>query len=211
MPLQNRVDPLGRIHAVAARGLLTGNRGVIHDPEAKALLKRRWTTAAWIACALDHPRGLRRAPMGRNAPSGAAGWTELFFLDEVTALAAGHRPCFYCRRQAAEAFRQSFAAGNGLGHVSAPEIDSILHRQRHAAGAALPALDRRAVHALADGAMVRAGQRLLALRAGRAWPWSFQGYGKPEPLPEAAVLVTPAATVGALAAGYSPLWHPTPA
>lgn len=209
MPLQNRVDPLGRIRVVAARGLLTGNRGVIHDPGTKTLLCRRWTTRAWICCALEHPRGLRREPMGRNAPSSGAGWTELFFLDEVTALAAGHRPCFYCRRQAAEAFRHCFAAGNGIGPLSAPDIDAILHRQRHAAGAALPALDHRAVRALPDGAVVQAGGRLLALRAGRAWRWSFSGYGGPESLPETALLVTPAATKNALAAGFSPLWHPT--
>ncbi len=210
MPLQNRVDPLGQIHAVAARGLFTGNRGVIHDPAAKALLARRWTTKAWIVCALDHPRGCRRAPMGRNAPSGAAGWTELFFLDEATALAAGHRPCFYCRRAAAEAFRRCFAAGNGLGSASAPEIDSILHRQRHAAGAALPALDAQAIRALPDGAMVEAEGRTLALHAGRAWPWSFGGYGPAQALPPGARLVTPAATVAALRVGFRPVWHPSP-
>ena len=109
--LRNRVDPFGAISAVPARGLFTGNRGVIHDPATKALLRRRWTTKAWIVCALDHPQGRRREPMGRNAPSGGAGWTELFFLDEVTALAAGHRPCFYCRRAAALSFRACFAAG----------------------------------------------------------------------------------------------------
>lgn len=209
MPLQNRVDPLGQIHAVAARGLFTGNRGVIHDPEAKALLKRRWTTKAWIVCALDHPSGRGRDPMGRNAPSGAAGWTELFFLDEATALAAGHRPCFYCRREAADAFRRCFAAGNGLGHVPAPGIDAILHRQRHAAGAALPALDGEAVRALPDGAMVEAGGRVFALHAGRALAWGFDGYGPPQPLPSAARLVTPPATVAALKAGFRPVWHPT--
>ncbi|MCO5146549.1 MAG: hypothetical protein M9895_10295 [Aquamicrobium sp.] len=209
MPLQNRVDPLGHIHAVAARGLFTGNRGVIHDPLAKALLTRRWTTKAWIVCALDHPRGCRREPMGRNAPSGAAGWTELFFLDEATALAAGHRPCFYCRRAAAEAFRRCFAAGNRLGHVPAPDIDSVLHRQRHAAGAALPTLDAQAIGALPDGAMIEAGGRILALHAGRARPWSFGGYGPPQALPPGARLVTPAATVAALGAGFSPVWHPT--
>ena len=209
MPLQNRVDPRGAIHAVAARGLFTGNRGVIHDPAAKALLARRWTTKAWIVCALDHPRGHRREPMGRNAPSGRAGWTELFFLDEVTALAAGHRPCFYCRRQAARAFCRAFAVGNGLGTVSAPEIDFILHRQRHGAGAALPMLDAQAIRALPDGAMVEAEGAVLALHAGRAWRWSFYGYGQPQALPPAAGLVTPAATIAALRAGFRPVWHPT--
>ncbi len=112
MPLQNRVDPFGAIYAVSARGLFTGNRGVIHDPATKTLLSRRWTTRAWIVCECTF-RGRRRDVMGRNAPSGGAGWTELFFLDEVTALAAGHRPCFYCRRAAAVDFARSFAQGQG--------------------------------------------------------------------------------------------------
>lgn len=209
MPLQSRVDPLGAIHAVAARGAFTGNRGVIHDPATRTLLKRRWTTKAWIVCALDHPRGLRRQPMGRNGPQGGAGWTELFFLDEVTALAAGHRPCFYCRRAAAQAFCGAFAAGNGLGRATAPGIDAILHRQRHAAGARLPTLDAAAIRALPDGAMVEAEGCVLALHAGLAWPWRFSGYGQPQPLPPAARLVTPAATVAALRAGFRPVWHPS--
>jgi hypothetical protein len=133
MPLQNRVDPFGNIHAVAARGMFTGNRGVIHDPATKTLLARRWTTRAWIICDCDF-RGRRREVMGRNAPSGNAGWTELFFLDEVTALAAGHRPCFYCRRERALEFSRCFAAGQGRRTMSAPEMDAVLHRERWASG-----------------------------------------------------------------------------
>lgn len=131
MPLQNRVDPFGAIHAVAARGTFTGNRGVIHDPATKTLLSRRWTTRAWIICECDF-RGRRREVMGRNAPSGGAGWTELFFLDEVTALAAGHRPCFYCRRERAVEFARCFAAGQGRETITAPEMDAVLHRERWA-------------------------------------------------------------------------------
>ena len=108
MPLQNRVDPFGEIHAVDARGMFTGNRGVIHDPDTKTLLKRRWTTKAWIICSCEL-QGPQADVMGRNARSGGAGWTELFFLDEVTALAAGHRPCFACRREAAKAFASASA------------------------------------------------------------------------------------------------------
>lgn len=89
MALQNRVTPFGEIVAVSARGGFTGNRGIIHDPATKSLLRRRWTTRAWICCTLDW-KGVRRAPMSRRS------WTELFFLDEATAFAAGHRPCFYC-------------------------------------------------------------------------------------------------------------------
>lgn len=207
MPLQNRVDPFGAIHAAAERGLFTGNRGVIHDPATRTLLKRRWTTKAWIVCRLEHPRGARREPMGRNAPSGGAGWTELFFLDEVTALAAGHRPCFYCRRAAAENFRRCLAAGNGLDDASAPAIDTILHRQRLAPSPS--PLSPGAMKNLPDGAVVAAGVRVLALRGGRAFPWSFSGYGKAGPLPATARLVTPPATVEALRAGFASVWHPS--
>lgn len=210
MPLANRVDPFGAIHADAARGLFTGNRGVIHDPAARTLLRRRWTTRAWIVCALAYPDGRRREPMGRNAPSGAAGWTELFFLDEVTALAAGHRPCFYCRRPAAEGFRRCFAAANGLEHAAAPAMDALLHRQRPAAGGVPRQLFAADLGALPDGTMIEADGRAWAIRHGRALPWSFAGYGAPQPLPRApAQLLTPPATAAALGAGYRPAWHPS--
>ena len=119
MPLQNRVDPFGDIHAVDARGLFTGNRGIIHDPETKTLLRKRWTTKAWIICSCEY-KGVRREPMGRNGPNGKAGWTELFFLDEVTALAAGHRPCFLCRREQAKEFAACFAKGCKLSSSHRP-------------------------------------------------------------------------------------------
>lgn len=209
MPLQNRVDPAGVIHAVPARGLFNGNRGVIHDPATKTLHARRWTTKAWIVCALDHPQGRRREPMGRNAPSGAAGWTELFFLDEVTALAAGHRPCFYCRRQAARAFCRAFAAGNAMEAPGAPAMDDMLHRQRLAAGGVPRDLPRTGLAALPDGTMIESEGVFYALRRGRALPWRFSGYGEPGPLPGDARLVTPPAIVAALDAGFAPVWHPS--
>jgi hypothetical protein len=90
-PLQNRVTPFGDVVAIAQRGLFIGNRGIIHDPATKTLLGRRWTTKAWLVCLLDY-KGRRREVMGVRS------WTELFFLDEAVALAAGHRPCFFCRR-----------------------------------------------------------------------------------------------------------------
>lgn len=207
VPLQNRVDPFGSIRRDAARGLFTGNRGVIHDPATRTLLPRRWTTKAWIVCTLAHPRGVARAPMGRNAPSGGAGWTELFFLDEVTALAAGHRPCFYCRREAAEDFRRRFAAGNGLGHASAPAMDALLHRQRPASGGTPPLLAPEAVMALPDGTMIAVGGQAYAIRGAEALPWHFSGYGAAGALPREPVrLLTPPATVAALRAGYRPAW-----
>jgi hypothetical protein len=129
MPLQNRVDPFGDIHAVAARGLFTGNRGIIHDPATKTLLARRWSTKAWIICTCDY-KGIRREPMGRNRPNGGTGWTELFFLDEVTALAAGHRPCFLCRREKAKAYAAAFGEAFGVGRPTVQMMDARLHAER---------------------------------------------------------------------------------
>jgi hypothetical protein len=211
MPLQNRVDPFGRIHAVAARGIFTGNRGTIHDPDTKTLLRRRWATKAWIICDLVHPKDKSREVFGRNAPGGAAGWTELFFLDEVTALAAGHRPCFYCRREPAKRYAAAFAEAVGIGAPRAPEIDARLHAERFAAGAEPRMLSEAEVRALPDGAMVALGEKPFAVKHGALIPWSFSGYTAPPPhcrsLPGPAILLTPPTTVAALRAGYQPVWH----
>ncbi|MDN2579522.1 hypothetical protein [Aquibium sp. ELW1220] len=213
MPLQNRVDPFGDIRADPARGLFTGNRGILHDPATKTLLKRRWTSKAWIVCACDY-RGWRREPMGRNTPGGGTGWTELFFLDEVTALSAGHRPCFLCRRADAKRFASAFAAGQGRSHVSAPDMDAILHAQRLASAPGAPRPPVADPASLPDGAMLAGGDGAFAVRAGRLLPWRFEGYGPPLP-PAAATgasalkILTPPATLAALAAGYGPVWHAT--
>jgi hypothetical protein len=114
MPLQNRVDPFGVLRAVPERGLLMGNRGIIHDPETKTLLKKRWALQAWIICVCEF-RDVWREPMGRNRNGGKTGWTELFFLDEVTALSAGHRPLLPAR--AGERLRP--ALWRGLRHFRA--------------------------------------------------------------------------------------------
>jgi hypothetical protein len=117
MLLQNRVTPFGDIVAIRQRGTFTGNRGIIHDPMTKTLLTKRWASKAWLVCSCEY-KGRRREVMGRRS------WTELFFLDEAVALAAGHRPCFRCRREAAEAFRAAWVAKGRVlcrrhGHGSA--------------------------------------------------------------------------------------------
>ncbi len=122
MPLQNRVTPTGDIIATPHRGLFTGNRGIIHDPATKTLLKKRWSSPAWITCVCEF-RGWRRKVMGGRS------WTELFFLDEATAFAAGHRPCFFCRRDDANRFRAAWEEGNGVADIRAREIDAVLHRR----------------------------------------------------------------------------------
>jgi hypothetical protein len=103
MPLQNRVTPFGEIVAISQRGMFTGNHGIIHDPPTKTLLTRRWASKRWLICCCEY-KGRRRAVMANRS------WTESFFLDEAVALAAGHRPCFLCRRKAAERFRNAWQA-----------------------------------------------------------------------------------------------------
>src|SRR5580698_3553821 len=150
MPLQNRVTPFGEIVADPHRGLFTGNRGIIHDPASKTLLKKRWSSPAWLTCVCEF-RGRRREVMGGRS------WTELFFLDEATAFSAGHRPCFYCRRDDANRFRAAWEQGNGVTNARAPAIDAVLHRERLDHGKKrLHALPTR-WEKLPDGAMLQSG------------------------------------------------------
>src|SRR5713101_3088602 len=121
MPLPNRVDPFGNLFADPARGLFFGNRGGRIHRDDRALGFRRWVSHSWICCRLDFK--------GRHRDVWGAGYTELFFLDEPTALAAGHRPCFECRRRDAQAFAAAFARGRGAAPRAA-EIDRVLHAER---------------------------------------------------------------------------------
>lgn len=210
MPLQNRVDPFGDIHAVDARGMFTGNRGVIHDPTTRRLLKRRWSTKAWIICECEFG-GRKREVMGRNTPVGGAGWTELFFLDEVTALSAGHRPCFYCRRERAKAFAEAIGKAFETAPPTAPEIDARLHRERLVSGGPPVAVEHSELGELPDGAMVFQNGSCFAKHDGRLLAWTFRGYGDAWHYAELAAfdiwLATPATSIAALKAGYRPVWH----
>src|SRR5665811_2254447 len=176
MPLQNRVTPSGEIVATPHRGLFTGNRGIIHDPKTRTLLARRWAGKAWLTCVCEF-RGRRREVMGGRS------WTELFFLDEATALAAGHRPCFYCRRDDANRFRSAWEQGNRVSGMLAPGIDAVLHDERLDRGNkrlhALPA----PVDQLPDGAMVAADGESYLIAQGRALLWSPAGYREAQSAP----------------------------
>lgn len=212
MPLQNRVDPYGVIHAVPERGLFTGNRGIIHDPETKTLLKKRWALQAWIICVCQF-RNVRREPMGRNREGGRAGWTELFFLDEVTALAAGHRPCFFCQRERAKDFVGRFGEAFGFAEPRAPQVDKRLHKERLASGGRLAIVAFEELAGLPDGALVADGGDAYASRGGKVLRWSFGGYGPPADfdLLEGKTLsrLTPATTLAVLRQGFRPVWHPS--
>jgi hypothetical protein len=201
MPLQNRVTPSGDIIATPHRGMFTGNRGIIHDPATRTLT-RRWASKAWLTCVCEF-RGRRREVMGGRS------WTELFFLDEATALAAGHRPCFFCRRDDANRFRAAWEKGNGVEDMLAREIDAVLHGERLAGGKKrlhpLPA----PLEELPDGAMVQAGAESSLIVQGRVLTWSPAGYREPQNAVHDAMLLTPPSTLRALSAGYRPVLHPS--
>jgi hypothetical protein len=201
MPLQNRVTPSGDIIATPHRGLFTGNRGIIHDPATKTLT-RRWASNAWLTCVCEF-RGRRRQVMGGRS------WTELFFLDEATAFAAGHRPCFFCRRDDANRFCGAWDAGNGTTKVLARDIDPVLHQER---------LDgrKKRLHPLPmrweqlpDGAMMQAGAESFLIAGGRALSWSPAGYREAQREITDAMLLTPPSIVRAFVGGYRPVLHPS--
>jgi hypothetical protein len=202
MPLQNRVTPTGDIIATPHRGLFTGNRGIIHDPATKTLLKKRWSTPAWLTCLCEF-RGWRRQVMGGRS------WTELFFLDEATAFAAGHRPCFFCRRADANRFRAAWEQGNGVVNLLAREMDAVLHRERLDRGKKRLHPLPMPLNELPDGAMVHAGDDSYLIVQGRGQRWSPAGYRGEESAIENAMLLTPPSTLRALGAGYQPVLHPS--
>jgi hypothetical protein len=199
MPLQNRVTPTGDIIATPHRGMFTGNRGIIHDPATKTLT-RRWAGRAWLTCLCEF-RGWRREVMGGRS------WTELFFLDEATAFAAGHRPCFFCRRQDANRFRAAWEQGNGIANVRAGDIDALLHAERLSSG-------KKRLHALPmpmqelpDGTMLQEGNDSYLIVGGQALRWTPGGYRQAPNALQSAMLLTPPSTVRALSIGYRPVLH----
>lgn len=199
-PLQNRVLPDQSIAALPARGTMTGNRGILHD-EARQL-RHRWTSKAWICCSLRW-KEVRRIPMSPRT------WTELFFLDEAVALAAGHRPCAACRRSAYTAFRNAWCAA-GLPGSNAPAMDAHLHAAR-LTPQRVQRLHMAAAESLPDGTFILHGTPHLLLGP-HAHSYSPAGYLTPIPRPTGPVQVmTPEPSVATLRAGYQPLLHPTTA
>jgi hypothetical protein len=202
MPLQNRVLPTGEIVADRSRGLMMGNRGCLHG-QGRELGVSRWRSKLWISCVLDW-RGRRRDPM----PPGR--WTALFFLDEATALAAGHRPCGYCRRDDYLDFAGAWQAARMLPRrPRAVEMDAQLHGERVDFGRR-QRTHSRPVGALPDGVMVRRGAEVGLLVAGQLRVWSLSGYAGPSDVAADLVeVLTPPSIVAAIAAGYRPLVHPS--
>ena len=199
MPLQSRVSPFGELFATPARGTLMGNRGGrLHDAQRK-LGARRWVNRAWICCKL--------AFNDRHRKVWGNSYTELFFLDEVTAFAAGHRPCFECRRKDAERFALLFSGKKR--RASAVAMDEILHAARLDGKAKRS--HRAQLDTLPDGAMISLDGQAFAVRGHRLLRWAPGGYSQSRSRPRAIAVqvLTPPSILAVLRRGYAPLWHPS--
>ena len=201
MTLQNRVDPFGRFHAVSARGDLMGNRGILHDDQRNVL--KTHAHQNWVACALCY-RGRKRQIMAPGK------YTELFFLDEATALAVGHRPCATCRRDRYVAFTQAWEAVHGGaqdGRSLPKTIDRMLHKARIARRGKNVTHEAESA-TLPDGTIVTDGVAALLIWEGQSFGWSFEGYTLNGPVSPGLVRVlTPEPLVAVLNHGYRPEPH----
>jgi len=196
MTLRNRVQPDGQITDAPMRGLFTGNRGILHVAD-KVMGDALWKHRAWICCTLDWQGRKRPLMSGRK-------WTELFFLDEAAAMAAGHRPCAYCRRENYNTFTDAWGA-----NVKAPQMDAVLHAARAVNGA------RRLQSHEADAAPLPAGTFVKTdgaslLTQDAALPYTPAGYGAPQPRPTGRVTVlTCPPMLDVMRGGYVPTLHPS--
>lgn len=194
MPLQNRVTPFSAIERSPHRGLFTGNRGCLHNAD-RELVTQRWRSKAWIICELEF-RGWRRTLMSPGR------WTELFFLDEATAFAAGHRPCAYCRRERFNEYIRLAADSLGVRPL-AREVDPLLHEQR------LAPRSLCSIAEMPDGAMVARGNQAFLVFGGSLLEWSHAGYGSPQPAHGEYEVLTPAASLAAIRGGYPLVVNPS--
>lgn len=224
MPLPNRVDPFGNLIATPARGTLLGNRGGRFHGEGRKLTGRRWASKQWICCELQFKN--RHRAVWRD------GYTELFFLDEVSGFAAGHRPCFECRRREAELFARLFfgveansahprASGNPelgprfradertSGRATAKTMDDVLHAER--LNGKEKRTHQRALDDLPDGAMIVRDGEAYAVRGRRLLRWTPAGYQGALTRPRGIAVdgLTPPSILAVLARGYAPRWHPS--
>lgn len=208
MPLQNRVTPFSTIIAAPERGAFTGNRGVIHN-EHKQIIKH-YAVKYWITCTLEY-KGKRRELMTPNR------WTELFFLDEATAFAAGHRPCGFCRHADYKRFKQLWLQANsatyGLtGNTSIQTIDALIHKERLAENKSQKTFTAP-LHTLPDGVFIKPAQQphaFLWLQQ-QLYQWSFSGYKKVTAIDtsQTVEVLTPASYVEVFRLGYEPKVHAT--
>ena len=198
VPLQNRVTPLSELIATPARGLVYGNRGCLHDETGR--IRRRYNGKRWIACRLQF-RGWQRGPLMQPGR-----FTELFFLDEATAFAAGHRPCALCRR---EDYDRLVSIWRELhpGRVGADAIDAQLHAERVAPGTRAQLHHEAPLDELPDGAFVLRESEPWLVRGPRLLRWTASGYIArwPRPTRQQGLVITPPSLIAVLRAGWQPL------
>ncbi len=208
MPRRNRVTPFGEIVAVPERGTMMGNRGILHDADGR--IRRPWAVKRWLLCVLEF-NGRHRTVMAPNR------YTELFFLDEATGLAAGHRPCFECRRSRYLAFRDAWAAGNpetvGPEPIRADDMDDRLHAERVGSDRS-KRTERAKLDDLPDGVFVSLGGQegeTCLIWGNELLVWSARGYRerRRRPRGEVVTVLTPGSTVRAIRSGYVPQIHPS--
>jgi len=208
MPRQNRVTPFSTIEAVAARGTLMGNRGILHDERGRLGIAR-WRHPHWVTCVLEF-KGRWRPVMQPHA------YTELFFLDEATAFAAGHRPCGECRRPDYSRFLDAWAkaTGSNRSKLRAVAIDEIMHESRQIKRPGLGSREqgtwRADLASLPDGTFVRlAGDdHAWVVKGSGLLRWSHTGYDEKKKRSRGRVeVLTPKVTVAAFRAGYRPMLH----
>lgn len=200
MSLQNRVDPFGTLHAVAAKGTLMGNRGILHDETR--MVMRTHAHQHWVTCALSF-KGRQQEIMKPGR------YTQLFFLDEATALAAGHRPCAECRRERYNEFTALWRQVHGepeAGRSLPDTIDRALHASRITRGKkVIYAAD---IATLPDGVMIASSEAVALIWQGRQLDWSFEGYRPRSVLLEGVVeVLTPKPLVDVIRAGFIPQMH----
>jgi hypothetical protein len=205
MPLQNRVDPWGNLHAHPARSsTMMGNRGILHDAEKRVV--KHWVGKSWIACDPSYKKIDRRPlfQVGR--------YSELFFLDEATAFAAGHRPCAYCQRERFNEFKAAWTTTH-LGNepvqsLSIKEIDARLHQDRVTRDGKR-VMFTAVLEDLPEGTIFEFNRVAILLHRGRQYRWAFEGYALAEPVPKATTVsvITPKCIVQLLGSRMRPRVH----
>lgn len=202
MPLQNRVDPWGKLNAVPARGSLMGNRGILHN-ESRQIV-RPWAGKSWVTCALQFD-GIQRTVFGKDT------YSELFFLDEATAFAAGHRPCNYCRKPRYSDFKAAWLRTNrpdAVGNTPITEIDKVLHTERSIPGGK-KVMFSAAMSEIPSGTIFEYENTAFLLWKGAIHRWSFDGY-TPSSLQvdsQPVNVLTPASIVRMFQNGFMPAVH----
>jgi hypothetical protein len=204
MPLQNRVDPWGKLNAVSAKGALLGNRGILHNDNKEIVTQ--WRSKAWITCQIEFK--------GRESPAFAPdSYSQLFFVDEATAFAAGHRPCAECRRERFNEFKAAWMdANHDLLQGENPtivDIDKVIHTER-VSDEKLKRTYAEKLGSLPAGTMIEVDGSPLLVWRGKLMRWSFEGYSKSGVLLPSSTVVqvlTPASVVRVFASGLTPQVH----